>query len=82
MNNMKKDEDFFRLWSLKESLMKCLGVGLKGDYKKIIAREGTYLYEGHEVSSISSSSLDGYALAITIDGKESLCVRIEFDKIA
>ena len=82
IKNFKKEEDFFTFWSLKESLMKCIGCGLKGDYKKIVAKEGTYLFQGHEFTSISSNSLDGYSFAITIFGKESFNVNLALEEIA
>ena len=45
---VKSDEDFFSIWVSKESLIKCIGTGLKKDVKAIpsIPVDGKKVYEG------------------------------------
>jgi len=64
--------DLFRIWSNKESIIKCLSTGLK-DIKKVkgLPLEG----EGQDYYT-KSMIYDGYSLSVTLKGNEPFDIKI------
>ena len=70
LNNEEKDiadvNDLFRLWSNKESLIKCTSIGLK-DIRKVNGLPLEGVREGYYTKSMI---YDGYSLSITLKDEE------------
>lgn len=65
---VKDDEDFFSIWVSKESLIKCIGTGLKKDVKAIpsIPLDGEKEYGGRTFFS-HLLKISDYVVSITIE---------------
>ena len=65
---VKSDEDFFSIWVSKESLIKCIGTGLKKDVKAIpsIPLDGKKEYEGKTFYS-HLLKINDYKVSVTIE---------------
>ena len=70
------NEEFFKIWTNKESLLKCLGTGIKMKMNSVssLPLEGTRLFEGKEYYS-RHIVYGKYIISITISD-------VEFDIIA
>lgn len=75
VHRIKNPQDFFKMWSLKESLTKCIGRGLTGDFKTIVAKEGAYSYDGKKFYS-SVKEKDDYSIAITIETEIEFSIKL------
>lgn len=79
---VNSDEDFFRLWTAKESLAKAQGEGLKKDIKKIPAFpfDGEKEYAGE--SYFSRQLKDGaFIITVVRKGKTPFIVDIDSDNL-
>jgi len=65
---VKSDEDFFNIWVSKESLIKCIGTGLKRDVNTIpsIPLNGKKEYEGKTFYS-HIIKMNDYVVSLTIE---------------
>lgn len=65
---VKSDEDFFSIWVSKESLIKCIGTGLKKDVKAIpsIPLDGKKEYEGKTFYS-HLLKINDYLVSVTME---------------
>lgn len=70
-------ETLFRIWSNKESLVKCISTGLK-DIKNVngLPLEGSRVIEGEDYYT-KSMIYDGYSLSLTLKGKEPFNINIK-----
>ena len=58
-------QDFLRLWTKKESVIKYLGGSIAADLKKIVCKNEKAYYNGKELSHVFTElSFDGYILSI------------------
>lgn len=65
-DHIRSAEDFFAVWTLKESLLKCIGCGLVNPMREVPAfPEGVKLYRD-ERFFCKSFRFEGYALAVTL----------------
>ncbi len=67
----KNDGDFFRLWCLKESLLKATGEGLSKRLKEVNPLEGTYIYKDRSFAS-KTQKLNEHMLSVTIESDEEI----------
>lgn len=83
----KRDEMFFRIWTLKESYMKALGLGFAlslGDFSIEISNRISAIHNGSRVeySFIEISDIDGYCCSCCIKGNhEAINSEIKFIKL-
>ena len=75
--NITDDESLFRVWSNKESLIKCLSSSLK-DIRSVdgIPLTGNRVFNNNEFYTVSRI-FDDYALSITLKGKDPFEVDIQ-----
>lgn len=68
--SIKDISELYRIWSNKESIVKCISTGLK-DIIKVdgLPLEGIHEFENKEFY-VKSMTFDGYALSVTLKGKE------------
>ena len=78
--NITDDESLFKVWSNKESLIKCLSNSLK-DIRSVdgIPLTGNRVFNNNEFYTVSRI-LDDYALSITLKGKDPFEVDIQIVK--
>ena len=71
LKNIKDSLDFFRSWTSKESLLKCLATGIKGDLKEVPAfpLNGKKTYAGVAYFSKNMTKED-YVISLTLLGEE------------
>ena len=72
---MRNDEDFFRLWCLKESLIKATGEGLSAKLECVNPLEGTYIYKDRTFAS-KTQNLDGYLIAVSVESDEEIALHL------
>ena len=76
---IKTKEQFFSRWVLKESLGKCVGIGLKGKIKEIPSTEGLFNYMGESFSS-KSIKYEDYMVGVCVKKNEEISIiRIEVE---
>ena len=77
-DSIKTTEDFYKVWVSKESLVKCVGLGIKKDMKDVLALplDGAKEYEGINYYSHLIEYND-YFISITLKGKEDFKIEIE-----
>lgn len=76
---IKTKEEFFSRWVLKESLVKCIGTGLKGKIKEIPSPEGLFNYMGESFSS-KSIKYEDYMIGVCVKGNTEInIIRIEVE---
>ncbi len=73
-DHIHSNEDLFKLWCLKESLGKCIGIGLKKGIKNLTPKEGLYRYNNRTYVS-KAGTFNGYQLALTI--KDDIEIELE-----
>ncbi len=79
---IKTKQDFFKVWTLKESLIKCVGTGFaKGSVKDVpIYPIEKRVYLGEDYSS-KIELIEDYVLAVCIKGLDDLSLDIEHIKL-
>ncbi len=80
-DSIKTTEDFYKVWVSKESLVKCVGLGIKKDMKDVLALplDGAKEYEGINYYSHLIEYND-YFISITLKGKEDFKIEIEKER--
>ncbi len=72
---IQKKEDFFLTWCLKESLLKCIGIGLKAKLNSIPSKLGIYQFNG-DVYSSKATIYNDYQIALTIKENKEISLKI------
>lgn len=76
---IQSNEDIFHYWTLKESLAKCIGIGINEEFKGIPASEGKITYKNH-LYFAKSIKIEGYYLAITLEGENDFEVSVSLER--
>lgn len=84
---IKTNEDFFRIWALKESFLKAIGKGFMAQCKEYTVADNKgavkVLYENREYQFCEYHEMNHYAIAVCADGAiDSRIKRIRFDALA
>ena len=71
------DESFFKVWTSKESLSKCIGIGIKGQPKNIpsIPFNGVKNVDGKTYRS-KTIRFDNFVGSITLEGEQDFQIRV------
>lgn len=76
------DESFFKIWTSKESLVKCVGIGIKKQPKNIpsLPFNGIKNYEG-KVYRSKTIRFANYIGSITLEGKQDYQIRVHKESV-
>ena len=72
--------DLFKLWCLKESLGKCIGIGLNLGIKYLSAKEGIYQFNGKTYVG-KSITYNNYQIALTIKDDKDYQIELMHEEI-
>lgn len=68
-------EGFFKLWTLKESLLKCVGTGIVSDLSSVPAYPlGQKQYQGERFYCVTAEQ-DDYVLSLTVRGEHPFDIK-------
>ena len=78
LKNIKDSLDFFKSWTSKESLLKCIGIGIKGDLKEVPAfpLNGRKTYAGVAYFAKNLVKKD-IVISLTLLGEEDFEIDIQ-----
>lgn len=79
--SIHNNEDLFKLWCLKESLSKCIGIGLNQGVKNLTAKEGIYQYND-KIYVGKTTTYNGYQIAVTIKDDTEIELELNHEIIA
>ena len=80
---IKKDEDFFKVWTNKESLVKCLGTGIKTKVNEIpsLPLNEIRLFKNHIFNSVTIEP-SGFIISVTRENKEPFKIELLQEKFS
>lgn len=73
------DDDFFKMWTAKESLVKCVGTGINKRPDKVdivFENDKVYEYEGNKYISHIEKIFDEYCIAVTYNSTKVETIEI------